>query len=343
MTIEGIIVGLLAIAIGLAWAFYGLKLFTILLPIWAFFFGLVAGAQWGVDVFGQGFFSTVLSWGIGLVFGLVLAAISFFWYYAAIVILGGAVGYALGVGVFDYFGIGTGPIIVIIGLIVGAIFAIGTFVLGVPVLLVMVFSAFSGAAAVVNGVLLFLGQIKLEGLQEGIFGALFTNGILGTVIWLVLGAVALYWQMRDVGQTITSIDRTDTSTEPWSRGRSSPPSTRGRRAAAASSSTGRDGRSPAISWGTPRSRRGRAGSSTTPTRSSSACGRASGSRCVRSARTPVRWPRSGSATSARRPWSGRGRPAARSSTRSSGRTPGRPTRAPGWRRPIRSGWIASGR
>ena len=208
MTIQGIIVGLLAIAIGLAWAFYGLKLFTILLPIWAFFFGLVAGAQWGVDVFGEGFFSSVLSWGIGLVLGLVLAAISFFWYYAAIVILGGAVGYALGDPVFDYFNISTGPIIVIIGLIVGAIFAIGTFVLGVPVLLVMVFSAFSGSAAVVNGVLLFLGQIKLEGLQEGIFGALFTNGILGTVIWLVLGAVALYWQMRDVGQTITSIDRT---------------------------------------------------------------------------------------------------------------------------------------
>ena len=53
MSIEGIIVGLLAIVIGLAWAFYGLKLFTILLPIWAFFFGLVAGAQWGQDVFGQ--------------------------------------------------------------------------------------------------------------------------------------------------------------------------------------------------------------------------------------------------------------------------------------------------
>lgn len=39
MSIEGILVGLLAIAIGAAWAFYGLKLFTILLPIWAFFFG----------------------------------------------------------------------------------------------------------------------------------------------------------------------------------------------------------------------------------------------------------------------------------------------------------------
>ena len=44
MSIEGILVGLLAIVIGAAWAFYGLKLFTILLPIWAFFFGLITGA-----------------------------------------------------------------------------------------------------------------------------------------------------------------------------------------------------------------------------------------------------------------------------------------------------------
>ena len=113
----------------------------------------------------------------------VFAAISFFWYYAAIVIMGGAVGYALGVGFFDWLGLGTGFIVVLIGLVVGAIFAIGTFMLGVPILLVMVFSAFSGAAAVVNGVLILFGTIKLETLNEGIFGALFAQGIVGTVIF----------------------------------------------------------------------------------------------------------------------------------------------------------------
>ena len=209
MSLESIVIGLLAIGIGLAWAFYGLKLFTILLPIWAFFFGLVAGAQWGQDVFGQtGIFTTVLSWGIGLIFGLVLAAIAFFWYYAAIVILGGAVGYALGIGFFEWLNLGTGIIAVIIALIVGAIFAIGTFVLGVPVVLVMVFSAFSGAAAVVNGVLILLGTIKLDTLDTGIFGSLLTNGVVGIVAFLVLGAVALYWQIRDVAGSIVSIDRT---------------------------------------------------------------------------------------------------------------------------------------
>ena len=208
MSLESIVIGLLAIGIGLAWAFYGLKLFTILLPLWAFFFGLIAGAQWGQDVFGQsGIFTTVLSWGIGLVFGVVLAAIAFFWYYAAIVILGGAVGYALGIGFFEWLGLGTGFIAIVIALIVGAIFAVGTFVLGVPVVLVMVFSAFSGAAAVVNGVLIFLGQIKLDTLDTGIFGSLLTNGVVGIVAFLVLGAVALYWQIRDVAGSIQSIDR----------------------------------------------------------------------------------------------------------------------------------------
>ena len=141
------------------------------------------------------------------VFGLVLAAISFFWYYAAIVILGGAVGYALGIGFFEWLGFGTGVIAVLVGLVLGAVFAIATFVLGVPILLVMAFSAFSGAAAVVNGVLIFLGTIKLADLTHGIFGSLLTSGVIGIVAFLVLGAVALYWQMRDVGQSITSIDR----------------------------------------------------------------------------------------------------------------------------------------
>jgi hypothetical protein len=211
MSIEGIIIGLLAIVIGAAWATYGLKLFTILLPIWAFFFGLIAGGQWAAQVFGEGLFSTVLSWGIGIVIGLVLAAISYFWYYAAIVILGGAVGYSLGVGFFEFLGFGTGFIALVVGLVLGAVFAIGTFLLGVPVLLVMIFSAFSGAAAVVNGVLILFGQIPVRAVDVGIFGSLLHHGIVGTIAFIVLGAAALMYQMRDVGQTITSIDRSQYS------------------------------------------------------------------------------------------------------------------------------------
>ena len=169
MSLEGILVGLLAIAIGLAWAFYGLKLFVILLPIWAFFFGLVTGAQWASEVFGKGdagFFITTLSWIIGIVFGLVLAAIAFFWYYAAVVIMVGALGYMLGVGFFEWLGFGTGLIALVVGLLLGAVFAVAAFLLGVPALLVVVVSAFSGAAAVVNGVGILLGRHQGRGAEH---------------------------------------------------------------------------------------------------------------------------------------------------------------------------------
>ncbi len=208
MSIEGIIVGLLAIVIGAAWAAYGLKFFTILLPLWAFLFGLVAGAQWGQDVFGQsGIFTTVLSWIIGLIFGLFLAVISYFWYYAAVVIMGGALGYALGVGLLSWLGIDSGILWVLVGLIVGAVFAFATFVLGVPAFLVIYVSAISGSAAVVNGVLIALNQVKLDSIHSGFLGGLFSNGIVATVAWIVLSVLAILYQLRDVGRMAASIDR----------------------------------------------------------------------------------------------------------------------------------------
>jgi hypothetical protein len=199
MSIEGVIVGLLAVVIGAAWATYGLKFFTILLPLWAFIFGLAAGAQWSQEIFGQGFFSTVLSWIIGFGFGLFLAVISFFWYYAAVVILGGALGYALGVGLMDWLNIDAH--------VLGILVAFATFALGVPVFLVIYLSAISGAAAVVNGVLVGLGIVKLANVDSSFFNALFKEGAVGIIAWIVLSVVAIMYQLRDVGRTAASIDR----------------------------------------------------------------------------------------------------------------------------------------
>jgi hypothetical protein len=212
MSLEGIILGLLAIGIGAAWAFYGLKLFVILLPIWAFFFGLIAGAQWAASLFGSdaGLFATTLSWIIGIIVGLVLAAISYFWYYAAIVILGGAVGYAIGVGAFELIGWDSGIIPLIVGLILGAIFAVGTLLLGVPALLVVVFSAFTGAAAAVNGLYILLGTIKPAQLDEGIFGSLLHQGAVPTILWLLVAAGGIVYQLRGITDMMAAarIERT---------------------------------------------------------------------------------------------------------------------------------------
>ena len=52
MSLDALLVGLLALVVGLAFAFYGFRLFLILLPIWGFFIGFLFGAGLVTGLFG---------------------------------------------------------------------------------------------------------------------------------------------------------------------------------------------------------------------------------------------------------------------------------------------------
>ena len=204
MSLEGIVIGLMAVLIGAAWATYGLKAFTILLPIWAFFVGLLAGANWGAEFLGQGFLGTVTSWVIGLVFGVVLALFSYFFYYGAIALFGGVIGYTLAAGLLSALGL-TGVVAILLSLAAGVLLAILVAVLAVPIFLVIFLTAASGAAAVVNGVLILFGQIKVEDIDTGLTEGLIKFGAIGVIAWLVLTAAGVFYQMRDLGRTAETV------------------------------------------------------------------------------------------------------------------------------------------
>jgi hypothetical protein len=187
----------LAAAIGAAFAFYGLKLFVILLPLWGFLVGLMAGASWGAQFLNESFLGTVTSWGIGIVLGLVLAALSYFWYYGAVILLGASVGYTLGAGLMAAIGL-DGFLSVVVGLIVAAVVGFGVLVLAVPAFLVVFLSAIGGAAAVVNGVLILLGRVALEDVDFGLTQGLYKEGVIAIVAWIVIAVVAMWWQLRDL-------------------------------------------------------------------------------------------------------------------------------------------------
>jgi len=206
VSLEGILVGIVAIVIGLAWAFYGFKAFIILLPIWAFLVGFAAGASWLQELFGEGFFATVTSWVGGLVVGVVLAVLSYFWYYAAVVIVGGALGYTLGAGFMGALGF-DGILAIGVGLVVGAILAIITIVLAVPAWLIVVLSAVGGAVAAVNGVLILLGRIQLEDISSGLGEGLLKDPIIAPIGVILIAVAGIVYQMRDLASTAASIRR----------------------------------------------------------------------------------------------------------------------------------------
>ncbi|HEX5013501.1 MAG TPA: DUF4203 domain-containing protein [Candidatus Limnocylindrales bacterium] len=195
LSLEGFLLGIIALAVGAAFTFYGFKFFLILLPLWAFVAGFAAGAQAMSVLFGDGFLATVLGWVIGFVTGAAFAIISYLWYWAAVVLLGLSVGYQLGVGLMALVSV-TGFFSIAIGIIVGVAFAIGTIVLGVPRALVVVLTALGGAATVVAGALLIIGQIQTSELGTGLVGAVIYDNPLWLLAFAVIAALGIIWQYR---------------------------------------------------------------------------------------------------------------------------------------------------
>lgn len=191
-TMEGLLIGLFAIAIGLAFAFYGFRVFLILLPIWGFFAGFVLGAAAMDALFPDaGFLVEVSSWVIGFILGLVFAVLSYLYYWVAIILLGGVLGYQLTYGVFQWIGFENADnsiLVFILALVVGAIFAVGFMLLRMPAVVVIVVTAISGAGATIAGVLIALGLVPLQELDGGIFG-IYEPHEFGFV-WLI-AAIAL--------------------------------------------------------------------------------------------------------------------------------------------------------
>jgi hypothetical protein len=198
MTIEGIIGGLIALGIGLLFAFYGFRLFIILLPIWGFFAGFVIGAGAMSALFGDGFLVTVTSWVAGIVVGIIFAALSYLYYWFAVIFVGASLGFMVGEGLMALLHIGDGFLTFLVGLIVAAAFALAFIFLRVPKYLVLVATSFGGAFAAIAGVALMLGLIPLSALAVGTIGAYAAHNL--SWIWalagLALGVVALLFQMR---------------------------------------------------------------------------------------------------------------------------------------------------
>ena len=195
MTLEGILLGLVALVIGAAFTFYGFRFFLILLPLWGFVIGFAAGAQLLGLLFSEGFLATISGWIVGFVFGIGFALISYLWYWAAIVLLSGGVGYQIGLGLMALVNI-TGWLAVAIGLILAVIFVVGAIALHVPRLMIVVFTAIGGAAILTGGILMVIGTIQPGDLNSGIVGAfLYTNWLWG-LVFVVLAVVGAFYQLK---------------------------------------------------------------------------------------------------------------------------------------------------
>ena len=191
-----LLMAILAVVIGLAFAFGGWRFFLLLLPLWGFFVGFSLATEGMRALTGDGTFATVTGWVVGLVVALVFAGLAYLFYYAAVAIFAGTVGYTIGAAAWGIIGNEQGVIAFVIGLVVGVILAIGVLALNVPRYLVIVLTGLGGAAAIVAGWFLLIGKVPADNVTWWQVGQLIKDSWFYLIVWALIAAAGILAQLR---------------------------------------------------------------------------------------------------------------------------------------------------
>jgi hypothetical protein len=197
MTFQDFLIGALVLLIGAAFCFVGYRFFRILIAIWGFFAGFNLGTAAMTALFNNAFLGTTTGIILGLVIGVVFAVLAYFFYYIAIVLLGASAGYELGSGLIGAIGLNNpGFISVIVGVVLAVVFALLILLLNLPKILIMAFTALGGAVAMLAGLLILLGQVKVVYLQYGDAVALVRANWFWSIVAIALAVVGFLVQWR---------------------------------------------------------------------------------------------------------------------------------------------------
>jgi hypothetical protein len=205
-----LLVAILAVVIGLAFAFGGWRFVLLLLPLWGFVLGFSLGTEAMRSLFGDGTFATVTSWVVGFVIAVLFAVLSYLYYYVAIAVLAGTVGYAIGASAWGLIGNEQGLIAFALGIIVGLIFAVAVLALNVPRYLVIVLTGLGGAAAIIAGWFILIGKVPSDNVTWWQVGLLIKDSWIYLIAWALIAAAGILAQLRgpEMGPDSYELERT---------------------------------------------------------------------------------------------------------------------------------------
>lgn len=202
-----ILVGLVIGFIGLVVCFAGLRVFFVALPATGFVLGYFVGADAIRAILGGSFLSSLTGAIVGLIVGIVFAVLSYLFWYVGALLSAGASGALIGSALMHAIGVNAGWVVFIAAAIAGILVFVLAFFVALPIYVVIVNTAFLGAAGVITGVLLIFSQITRADLGYGVAWAMIEKSWFWLIAWAVLVAIGLVVQLQTVAAITLPEDR----------------------------------------------------------------------------------------------------------------------------------------
>lgn len=197
MSIEGIIIGGLGILLGVAFCFGGFRLFLLLLPIWGLFVGFLTGAGAMSVLLGETLLASALGIAVGVVVAIVFALLSWFYWWGALLVVAGSLGYVVTLWVLEAIGFSADAwLTIVIAVAAGLGLAVVSFLANVPKYVTILLTAIAGAAWLTAGIAMVLGIITEDDLQNGSLVAVYREGWVWIAVWGVAAAAGIIAQLQ---------------------------------------------------------------------------------------------------------------------------------------------------
>ena len=146
--------------------------------------------------------------------GLLFAGLSYLFWFIAVALVGGYIGYGLVVGLFGLFSVELGPLVWILGVAAGVIFAVATLMLNLQKYVVIIGSAMLGGAAIVGTILTVLNQVDPSVMADHPVKVVTDAGFGWSLLFLGVAVVARCTSSQARGTTRSSGTTAGRSTTP---------------------------------------------------------------------------------------------------------------------------------
>lgn len=202
---QDVVVGLLAVGIGLIVALRGYFAMRIIIPIWGAFAGFMLGAGL-MDAFtDDGFLRHALAWFVGFAMALLFATIAYLYYEVSVLVAMTAIGFALGTSAMVALGVTWSWAIILVGVITGAVLALIAIVGDMPTVILVILTALGGASTAVFGLMLLTGIIDTSAFDSTATTEQLDDDWWWYALYVAVAITGIVVQLRTVEQVRSSL------------------------------------------------------------------------------------------------------------------------------------------
>jgi hypothetical protein len=203
ITVNDIVVGLIAILTGAVFCFRGYLAMRIIIPLWGAFAGFMLGA--GIMSGSDGFLGSAIGWIVGIAVAVVFGLIAYLYYEVAVMIGMMAIGFALGSSLMVLLGVTWSWLIVLSGVVLAVVLAFVAIAGDLPMVLLTVLTGLAGSSTIVFGLMLVVGVTDVAELDSAQTTEALADDWWWYAIYIVLAIAGMLAQFADVDRRRDSL------------------------------------------------------------------------------------------------------------------------------------------